>query len=684
MKSLRTLAFLLLASAVTSVPPRIAEARVVRVVVDRREPIGGGHVFGTGGPYERIVGKIFIALDPKNPHDTQIVDLALAPRNAQGEVEAWADFVMLRPTTVRQGAGAALIEVVNRGGGGATISTFSRDARRNLSPDSAAYYGDALLMRMGLTVVFLGWQFDVPVQPGLLRLHAPVATDHGRPITGLVRSDWTVDAAVHTLPLGHGVGNSQAIGYPVDNPDAAVNVLTVRDAPLAPRIVVPRAAWRFAREDSGRVVDDRTHIYVPAGFTPGKIYELVYGASDPVVVGTGLAMVRDVISYLKYDSSSIAPVHAGIAYGVSQTGRFLRQFVYQGFNTDEAGRIAFDGMFVHTGGAGRGSFNHRFAQPSRDAQPYSTFFYPTDLFPFTGRAERDMETGREDGLLTHAHDSAHSPKIYYVDGGHEYWGRAASLTHTTTDGTRDIAFLPNERRYVIASAKHSSPSPFPPDSSARIAGSAAYRGNPLQLRFATRALLTSLVAWVVNDVTPPPSAYPTLAARTLVAPTAVRFPAIPNVQMARIPHRAYHVDYGPRWSRGIVDLEPPHVGSAFTVLVTQVDSLGNDADGIRSVELLAPIATYFPWQLRTGYPAATDRLVSFDGTFIPLPRTESERTTSGDPRPSIERLYGDRATYMKRAEAAAQQLVTKRFLLAEDVAPAVQRAGLEWDWVMQH
>ncbi|MGI8547591.1 MAG: alpha/beta hydrolase domain-containing protein, partial [Gemmatimonadaceae bacterium] len=304
MKSLRTLAFLLLASAVTSVPPRIAEARVVRVVVDRREPIGGGHVFGTGGPYERIVGKIFIALDPKNPHDTQIVDLALAPRNAQGEVEAWADFVMLRPTRVRKGAGVALIEVVNRGGGGATISTFSRDARRNLSPDSAAYYCDALLMRMGLTVVFLGWQFDVPVQPGLLRLHAPVATDHGRPITGLVRSDWTVDAAVHTLPLGHGVGNSQAIGYPVDNPDAAVDVLTVRDAPLAQRIVVPRAAWRFAREDSGRVVDDRTHIYMPAGFTPGKIYELVYGASDPVIVGTGLAMVRDVISYLKYDSSS--------------------------------------------------------------------------------------------------------------------------------------------------------------------------------------------------------------------------------------------------------------------------------------------------------------------------------------------------------------------------------------------
>jgi hypothetical protein len=351
---------------------------------------------------------------------------------------------------------------------------------------------------------------------------------------------------------------------------------------------------------------------------------------------------------------------------VSQTGRFLRHFLYQGFDVDEQGRIAYDGVFAHTAGAGRGSFNHRFAQPSRDAQPYSTFFYPTDLPPFTGIGERAATFGP-------------TPKIFYVDGGYEYWGRGASLTHTTLDGTRDVPFLSFERRYVINSAQHSSPGAFPP--AQRIDSSPAWRGSPLDQRLALRALLVALVDWVKDGRTPPLSMHPTIASGTLVRPNGLQRPAIVGVALAGAPYAPRRLDFGPRWMQGIIDDEPPRVGAPFTVLVPRVDSLGNDLGGIRSVELRAPLATYFPWQLRTGMPAATDQLVSFAGTFVPLARTEAERARSGDPRPSIERLYGTREAFLVRVDAAARDLVAARFLLPEDTTAAHARMAATWDWI---
>jgi hypothetical protein len=351
---------------------------------------------------------------------------------------------------------------------------------------------------------------------------------------------------------------------------------------------------------------------------------------------------------------------------VSQTGRFLRHFLYQGFDVDEQGRIAYDGVLAHTAGAGRGSFNHRFAQPSRDAQPYSTFFYPTDLPPFTG-------------IGAHAATFGPTPKIFYVDGGYEYWGRAASLTHTTPDGARDVPFLSFERRYVINSAQHSSPGAFPP--AQRIDSGPAWRGSPLDQRLALRALLVALVDWVKDGRAPPPSTHPAIAAGTLVRLDALRRPAIPGVALAAAPYTPHRLDFGPRWTEGIVDREPPGVGAPFTVLVPRVDTLGNDLGGIRSVELRAPLATYFSWQLRTGMPAATDRLVSFAGTFVPLPRTEEERARRGDPRPSIERLYGTREAFLERVDAAARDLVAARFLLAEDTTAAHARLAATWDWI---
>ncbi|HEY4734191.1 MAG TPA: alpha/beta hydrolase domain-containing protein [Gemmatimonadaceae bacterium] len=648
-----------------------ALARVVRVEILSRADITGTFA---GKTYERLTGRVYFAFDPRNPNNKQIVDLALAPRNANGEVEAVSEFVILRPKDAASSADLAVIDIVNRGG----ITTYVFNLGRNprASPLSSEFYGDALLMDRGATIVALAWQWDVPPGDNALHFTAPAVGSASRPVTGLVRSDITIDSPVNEIPLGHSLAG--AIGYPVADSKDQVNVLTVRDTPTGARTTIPHSEWQFARSEGGKVVADPRWVYMPKGFTPGKIYEVVYRAKDPVVVGTGLAAIRDMMSYLKYDKSAVAHVRYGIGYGVSQTGRLIRHYLYQDFNADEHGRAVFDGFFAHTAGAGRGSFNHRFAQPSRDAQPYSTFFYPTDVFPFTSVRTTDPVTGRTAGLRDDLR-SSRDTKVFYVDGGHEYWGRAASLTHTTPDGAHDVGFLPTERRYVISSAQHSSPSGWPLPDTATITGTTAMRGDPLDQRLALRSLMSSLIEWVTLNKEPAPSTYPTLAGHNLVTPARLQFPKIPNLPVARIPNQPYRMELGARWNQGIIDREPPVLGAPYPVLVSRVDSLGNELGGIRSIEILAPLATYYPWQLRSGMAAGTDRLVSFRGTFIPLPKTEAGRRASGDSRPSVEALYGDKARFMERVDDGIRSLIARRFLLPQDSTAARNRMIDVWN-----
>jgi hypothetical protein len=665
----RAVAFMITALASVS---STADARVVRVEILSRADVSG--TFGNAGIYERITGRVYFAFDPKNPENRRIVDLDLAPRNAAGEVEAVSDFVMLRPKDAVLSADVAVIDIVNRGG--TTTFIFNLGRVGTASPLSADFYGDALLMKRGVTIVALGWQWDVPPGGSALHFQAPEVGSAERPITGLVRSDVTVDADTNSIPLGHSL--APTLSYPVADENDSSNVLTWRSDPVGSRTVVPRSSWRFGRDSAGQVIADARWVYMAGGFKAGRIYEVVYRAKDPLVVGAGVAAVRDMMSYLKYDSAAVAHVKYGIGYGVSQTGRFIRHFLYQGFNTDEKGRVAFDGFFAHTAGAGRGSFNHRFAQPSRDAQPYSTFFYPTDVFPFTSIPSRDPVTGLSAGLRDDLRASS-GTLVFYVDGGHEYWGRAASLTHTTPDGKEDVGFLPTERRYVISSAQHSSPGPWPVAEAARISGTPAYRGDPLDQRLALRALMSSLIDWVKDGKQPPASTYPTLASGNLVKPADQHFPAIPNLPVARIPNQAYRLDFGPRWQQGIIDFEPPKVGAPYPVFVSRVDSIGNDLGGIRSIEVLVPLATYYPWLLRTGMPAATDRLFSFRGTFVPLPRTEADRRSTGDSRPSIESLYGNRTRFMKQVDDGISTLIGRRFMLPDDSVAARGRMIDAWE-----
>lgn len=651
-------------------------AGVTRVEVETRVVVADGRSFGAAGAYERLDGVIHFAFDPESFANVRIVDLGLAPRDEDGLVVARANFVVLQPVDPARRRGTALLEVSNRGGkaglGIFNHAPFSRD------PVDPEHFGDGLLLRLGLTIIWVGWQWDVPERPHQLRLHVPIATRSGATITGLVRADWVIhpgESPQTTLDLGH----RDHVAYGVSDPGDPRNVLTVRDGRAGARRVVPRDRWSFARVDAdGRVVPDPARIHMPSGFEPGRIYELVYVSGEPRVVGLGLAAIRDTISHARHDPESPFPVERGIAWGVSQTGRFLRMFLYQGFNTDEAGRQAFDALLIHTAGAGRGSFNHRFAQPSRDAHRFSAFFYPTDLFPFTTREQTDGLGGRTDGLASFAFEPAHRPKVFMTNTGYEYWGRAGALIHTSADGLRDVDPLEGERIYHLASAQHFTGR----RAGAPLPASGAYVGNTLDVRPTMRALLVRLLEWVEDGREPPASRYPRLDRGELTPVAGLAFPPLPGVERPRAAHRAYRADYGPRWrTEGIIDRQPPALGPAFPALVPQVDGLGNEVGGIRAVELAAPVATYTPWSLRVGLAGPQDELRDFVGMEIPLARSEAEREAVGDPRPSLEALYGSRRAYGARAASAAARLVEAGLLLPEDVERVVGSALRRFDEV---
>ena len=369
---------------------------------------------------------------------------------------------------------------------------------------------------------------------------------------------------------------------------------------------------------------------------------------------------------------SIFPVQYGIAAGVSQTGRFLRHFNYQGFNEDEAGRIAYDGMMIITAGGGRGSFNHRFAQPSRDAHRYSAFFYPTDIFPFTGATQLDPITQKRDGIFAML-EKKHLPKIISVNTGYEYWGRSASLIHTDPDGKKDIYPWDNERIYHIASGQHFV-NALP--SETFIPG--IYIGNPLEFRPNYRALLINLHDWVVAGVNPPASNFPEIGNGELVTPAQVNYPTLPNFVPATKPQEAHRVDYGPDWPQGIIDNQPPIVGAAFKTMVPQVDELGNEKSGIRNVEIAVPLASYIPYSLRRGLAGGNGEIADFRGTFIPLPITGK---TQEDTRPSISDLYSGKADFLYKARNHLDKLVADHFILPQDIHRVLERSSEYWNWI---
>ena len=657
-------ALLLLVSAET------ISARVVRVEITSRQDVLGGRSFGDVGPYERILGTVYISLAVDDPRNAAIVDLKNAVNLHDGRVEFAADFMAIRPKDSRRGNGSLLLENPNRGR--SRIISLVDGGDWNLEHDA----GDAWLLRRGFTIVSLGWQWDATGKDAL-HFQALIARDHGKTITGLLRGDLMLAEARPEIPLGHLiVGNIGGSEYPVAAPDDSRNELTVRDSRDAARTVIPRSHWQFANSIDGRLTPDNRFIHLNGGFEPGKLYEYVYVAADPVVAGGGFAVFRDFASYVKHDAHAITPAQRVYGEGISQNGRFLRDFLYQGFNADEDGRIALDGVLAHVAGAGRGSFNYRFAQPSRDAQPTSSVHFPTDIFPFTDKPETDPITHATGGILDRAGASGTIPKIFFSNTSYEYWGRAAALIHTSADGKRDATISDHVRIYHFTGLQHFS-GPFPP-----AKGKGDLLGqqpqSPLPIRFFWRAMIANMDAWVRDGTEPPLSSYPRLADGTLVPLSEYAFPHLRGVNIPHEANQGERLDFGPGWRKGILSVQPPRVGPAFPVLVPQVDADGNERDGIRLPEISVPLATVTGWNLRDPSIGAPSQRISFEGSWIPFAKTAEERKRTGDPRQSIAERYANEQEYLGRYSQALDRLVSMRWILPEDRAAMLARAKEEW------
>jgi len=526
-------------------------------------------------------------------------------------------------------------------------------------------------MRQGYTIMWCGWNGDVLPGGDRLMIGLPVATQQGRAITGRVYSEICVNEKSFSQPLAW--GNTD----PYPSLDQETATLTVRPDRSSAAVEIPRAEWAFARWEDGRAVPDPKHLYIAAGFQPGWLYELVYTAQNPRVTGLGFAAVRDAVSFLRYERADAHgtgnPWHGAldraIVFGISQSGRFIHHLIHQGFHADESGRGVFDGALAHVGGAGRGFFNHRFAQTTRHGSQHEDNLYPSDVFPFASVEQRDVDGTLGDALEI-PKQRGFVPKIFFTETSTEYWCRAASLLHAEVDGSADLPHDSNVRLYFIAGAQHGV-------SSSSDRGIFQNPVNTLDHRPVLRALLVALDRWVTTGAAPPASRLPRVDQQTLVPfeTWQARFPKIPGVALPAACYAPLKLDYGPRWAgQGIADFVPPKTGAAYRTLVPQVDADGNELAGIRLPGVAVPLATYAGWNVRSAQVGAPRALGRWAGSYLPFARTAAERAQTGDPRPSVLERYPTRADYMARVVEAAIALRDAGFLLDEDVVAIAKSA----------
>ena len=638
---------------VVALAPAVVRAEVKKVEITSREDVLAGKPFGTVGAYEKLRGKVYFAVDPQNPHNKIIADLDKAPKNAEGKVEFSADLFIIKPKDSSKGNGVLFFDVVNRGNL-QLLRSFSRGGGGG-DPTKEADFGDGLLMREGYTLVAVGWEFDAPKRAGSISMDAPMATDNGKPINGWV-DPWFIPNDF--VPAYEYVTGYNTRAYPPLDVNSPAYRLTEREGMMGVIHLIPREDWQFAKVVDGKVVSDPNWIWIKNGLKPGMTYQVTYESKDPPVAGLGFAGIRDLASFLKNDPNAVAPGRYAYTYGSSQTGRYQRQLVYEGFTIDEQGRKAIDADFIQTGGSSLGSFNQRFALPNELGSFNQT------KFPILYRTTEDPVTGKQDGLGARIPKGL-EPKIFFVDTASEYWdrGRVAALRHTTIDGRDDDEDSPNVRVFLLSAAQHGAGSFPPPETGGQL------KGNPNDYRWAQRGLLAGLDAWVRKGTEPPASKHPRLADGTLIARENIKFPAIPGIQWPMNVPGGYRVDV-------------PGPFSQLPFLVPKVDADGIDIAGIRLPEEAVPLSTDTGWSFRGERMGATGTLIAMIGSYIPLPVTKADRDRTHDPRLSITERYGNRATYLQRVQEAANKLVQDRYVLKDDIAGIVARAATHWDYLM--
>jgi hypothetical protein len=635
---------------------------LIRLKIDRMEPFAEGKAFGSAGSYLRITGTAYGELDPHHPRNRVIINLDKAPRNARGLVEYETDFDIMRPADAERGNRKILCEVVNRG-------------RKNLLPvlheapeTSAGAFNDpvtetdagtGLTFRAGYTLVWSGWDPDAPRANHGLSMRAPVATDADAPIVKTIRDEFVFGTRVPTTRL------TAPLSYEAATLDQDQARLTVRVREGDPRREIPSSQWAYADSRSIKLLPEGT------AFQPGLIYDFWYPAKDPKVLGIGFAATRDLVSFLRYQTrdrtgnanpvalnGGDSGIRAVLAFGVSQSGRYLRDHVALGFNQDEVGHKVFDGILSHVAGIGKVFANYEFGQPYRTRTQHEDHWFPENHFPFAHATLTDPVTGQTGSLWR---GDGFDPLVIEVNTSTEYWQKGASLLHTDPLGQQDIATPSSVRHYLVAGTQHGGRSGM---RAAR--GTGIHPRNPHDPTPALRALLVALDRWVSEGMEPPPSRVPTLATGTLVAPKDVQFPAIPGV---RAPGVANRVELITDW------VHPESTpASRYTPLVSQVDGDGNEVAGIRLPAIAVPLATHTGWNLyKAPYPEG--ELCDREGSYVPFARTKAERLANGDPRPSLEERYGNHETYVQRVKEVVRELQDARLLLPDDAARFVDEAS---------
>lgn len=624
-----------------------AAAEVTRFEVAEDVPAFAGRGFGEVGAYRRITARATVALDPTDPRNAVIADIGLAPRDARGRVEAVADVVILRPADPSRGNGTLLLDVPNRGRKPAP-QLFDDSPQPGANDlQTAEDAGIGFLAGRGITAVWVGWQADIPSAPGQLALQAPVL----RGVTGPVREEFVFD---HTR-----------------NPAPATLSWTIADP--ANLSVTVRQVWSDPRQRpeglSARALDARRiEVSRPAaGFDAGALYEVAYTGRDPVVLGMGFAAVRDVVSFLRRDASAANPlavngrpsVHRAIGFGVSQSGRFLRDFLHLGFNEDTSGRVVFDGLMPHVAGARRMATNLRFGQPGRNARHPQDPAWQADAYPFTYAVLDDPLSGRRDGLMLRCRLTSTCPRVMQTDSEHEWWASRASLLVTDTAG-RHLDLPPDVRAYMIAGTPHFAE---PGGAPGRIEA-AALPTNPLHAGPPMRALFAAMEAWLAEGVEPPASRVPMRAHGTLVPAAAAMPVAIPGLPYRALHTPAAHSDHS---------VVPPREIGRYPVFVPLLDGDGVAVAGVRMLPLAVPRASHTGWNPRhEGFgPAA---LYPLQGAVVPFAPTRDARIAAGDSRPSVAERYADDAAYVAAVRRAAQEQVAERLLLPPDAEALIARA----------
>lgn len=673
-----TLAGLLLFGAA---PP--ASARLNRILIDTTTNV----VIG-GVNYTQQVGRLFGDLDPADPHNTVIQDLGLAGLDADRKVPYAATVTILAP---QAGAtGVMLYQVSNRGGQGLP---------------------NAGTIEPGATYVWTGWQGDLlarncitdypcndlyagPYQPTggnpVHVLQVPVAHNpDGSQITGPVygsvlnTSGSTAQLVIYTNPVPYRPAT-------LDTTKATLWSVTHQtiDGQETGRVDIPSDQWAWAdcRTTPFPGTPDPTRLCLKNGFDSSLLYQIVFSARDPLVVGIGFAATRDAVSFLRdagtddfgHANPLAGRVNKTIAMGTSQSGNFLRSMVYYGFNQTETNGKVFDAIWPHI--AGRQIWmNSRFALPD----VIQMLYMAADEAPVWWADYADTARGRApDGLLHSCTATGTCPKVIETYGAVEFWDLKASPDHVGATATSDIP-LPNDvYSYYFpgtthgggsASAFGGSGAPNPPatvfpTAVPNVPNSCSLPSNPNPQADQFNATLDNIVNWVVNGVAPPPSVYPRLSLGQLVVdtPAAMNFPNIPGFSLpANLVNPLLGYDFGPLFNTltqtGIITVQPPQIVAAYPTYVVKTNTDGNEVSGIPSVNHQAPLGTYTGWNTWAG-GGRKGEICNLNGSFYPFAVTQAARVAAGDPRPSLEERYGTHAGFVCVVKLAARNALNQRFL----------------------